>query len=84
MKANYEALPLCLRVKDVAEVMGISLPMAYDMVNREDFPKMRIGAKRQRIVIPRDRFLKWLLKDDYAEIMKEPQVATMTVLPGTN
>lgn len=47
----------CITVKDVAEAFGISLPTAYNIVNREDFPKIRYGRK---IIVPREAFEKWM------------------------
>lgn len=41
---------------DVAEAMGVSLPVAYAIVNRADFPKIRFG---RRIIISRAAFEKW-------------------------
>lgn len=46
-----------MSVKELAERMGISLPMAYDLTRREDFPSLRVGA---RILIPIDAFKEWL------------------------
>ena len=34
-----------MSVKELAERMGISLPMAYDLTRREDFPSLRVGAR---------------------------------------
>ena len=38
-----------MSVRELAERMGISLPMAYDLTRRVDFPSIRVGA---RILIP--------------------------------
>ena len=38
-----------LSVAEMAETLGISRTTAYELVNREDFPSMRIG---QRIIVP--------------------------------
>ena len=50
-------LPLCLKVPDVASIMGIGIITAYQLVKSEGFPNVNIG---KRIIIPRDRFLEWL------------------------
>ena len=42
-----------MSVKELAERMGISLPMAYDLTRRENFPSLRVGA---RILVPIDAF----------------------------
>ena len=49
-----------MSVKELAERMGISLPMAYDLTRREDFPSLRVGA---RILIPIDAFKEWLARE---------------------
>ena len=48
--------PLSLKVKDVAKIMGVCVPKAYDMTRRADFPKIKDG---NRIIIPRDAFFRW-------------------------
>lgn len=50
---------LTMNVKEMAQVLGISLPKAYDLANREDFPALRLG---RRIVIPKAEFKEWLSK----------------------
>ena len=54
---TYDDLPLMLTVMDVAAVLGISRTGAYDLVRREDFPKLNIGA---RIIIPKEQFIRWV------------------------
>lgn len=46
-----------LSVTEIAETLGISRTTAYELVNREDFPSMRIG---QRIIVPVDALDRWL------------------------
>lgn len=46
-----------LKVKDVSEKLGCGINRAYDIVNQNDFPKIKIGG---RIYIPEDEFEKWL------------------------
>lgn len=46
-----------LSVQELAARLGISLPVAYELVKRPDFPSLRIGG---RILIPVDRFHQWL------------------------
>ncbi len=55
---NFEDLPLTLKVEQVAEVLGVSRKVAYNLAKRRDFPAVRVGEKR--LVIPRDRFIQWL------------------------
>ena len=46
-----------ISVGEMAEMLGISKPKAYEPVNREDFPKITLG---RRIIIPVETFMKWL------------------------
>jgi len=55
---DYKDLPFTLKVEQVAEILGISRKLAYSLAKRRDFPVVRIGQKR--LVVPRDRFLRWL------------------------
>ena len=54
---SYEELPLFLNAKTVAEVLGISVAGAYELVHQEDFPVLRIGS---RLVVPKEKFLLWI------------------------
>lgn len=46
-----------LTVKEMAGQLGVSLPTAYEITEREDFPLIRIGRKK---LIPVDGFKRWL------------------------
>ena len=54
---SYEELPLFLNAKTVAEVLGISVAGAYELVYQENFPVLRIGS---RLVVPKEKFLSWI------------------------
>lgn len=47
-----------LNVKELAQQLGISLPTAYDLCKREDFPHINIG---KRVIIPVSAFEEWLV-----------------------
>lgn len=49
---------LCMSVHEIAEELGLSDPIAYEIVNRADFPAIRYG---RRWIIPREAFEKWLM-----------------------
>ncbi|MCL6601100.1 MAG: helix-turn-helix domain-containing protein [Alicyclobacillus macrosporangiidus] len=53
---DYSNLPFTLSVHDIAALLGISRTRAYQLVNENDFPKIRVG---RRICVPRDAFLRW-------------------------
>ena len=42
---SYDELPLMLSVHDVADVLGISMSGAYELVKEKGFPHLRIGAR---------------------------------------
>lgn len=50
---------LTMNVSDLQQALGIGRNQAYDLVNRDDFPKIRVGRK---ILIPRDALIRWLDK----------------------
>ena len=54
---SYDELPLFLNAKTVAEVLGISVAGAYELLHQEDFPVLRIGS---RLVVPKEKFLSWV------------------------
>ena len=45
-------------VDELAEALGISKPIAYELCNREDFPAIRVTPRR--IIIPVDGLQRWL------------------------
>jgi excisionase family DNA binding protein len=44
-------------VPEVAALLGINLPKAYELARQEGFPSIRIG---RRIVVPKEAFHRWL------------------------
>ena len=50
---------LAISVQQLSEAMGISLPNAYLLTKRADFPVIRVGT---RILIPIEPFKEWLKK----------------------
>lgn len=56
---KVQELPLFLNVKDLMEVLQIGRVKAYEIVNSDDFPAIRLD---RRIVIRSDHFLDWLDK----------------------
>ena len=54
---SYDELPLMLSVQDVADVLGISISGAYELVKEKGFPRLKIGT---RIVVPKEKFVQWV------------------------
>lgn len=50
---------LVYTVKEMAEVMSIGLNKAYDMVNSNEVPNIKVG---KRIVVPKEQLVKWMAK----------------------
>ena len=54
---NYDQLPLFLNANTVAQVLGVSISSAYELMHEEVFPSVRIGS---RFVVPKDKFRQWV------------------------
>ena len=51
-------LPYCLRAEDIAQLLGISRSMAYELMHRSDFPLIELGG---RCLTTRSQdFIRWL------------------------
>ena len=46
-----------LNMKQLSDLLGISDASAYELVQDEDFPSLRIG---KRIVVPREELRRWI------------------------
>ena len=54
---TYEKLPLFLNAKHVAQLLGISTSLAYELMHEKDFPSVRIG---NRVIVPKEKFIAWI------------------------
>jgi len=54
---SFEAMPLTLTVRDIADTLSIGRNAAYNLVNEGVLPCVRIGTQ---IRIPRDAFIRFL------------------------
>jgi excisionase family DNA binding protein len=52
-----EGYPAVLTAKEVAEILGVSRRIAYEIMERSDFPLIRIGRHKK---VKRDNFFEWL------------------------
>ena len=57
MYKNIEDIPVTFGPVELSKILGISRSKAYELVNRMDFPKYRIGKK---IVISKKHFINWM------------------------
>jgi len=53
----YDQLPLFLNAEMVAQVLGVSISSAYELMHEMGFPALRIG---NRIVVPKEKFRRWV------------------------
>ena len=53
---SYDDLPLFLNVNLVAQVLGVSISTAYEVMHEPDFPTLRVGS---RMVVPKEKFIQW-------------------------
>lgn len=52
-----EDYPMILTVAEVMEILGIGKRVAYELMDRTDFPCVRIGKLKR---VNRDSFFKWI------------------------
>lgn len=50
-------LPAVLTAKDVMAFLGVARPTAYELMNRKDFPSIRIGRS---LKVTKQALLAWL------------------------
>lgn len=55
---NWEDFPLALTAKHISKILGLSMPLVYQLLNRANFPSIRISEKR--FVVPKEQFRRWL------------------------
>lgn len=53
-----EDYPLVLKAKHIAEIMGVSLPTAYEYMRHTDFPLLDLPGAVKRV--GREQFFEWL------------------------
>lgn len=56
MYQSYKGLPLFLNAKTVAQVLGVSISTAYELMHDPGFPVLRVGS---RMVVPKEKFIQW-------------------------
>lgn len=53
---SYDDLPLFLNANLVAQVLGVSISTAYEVMHEPSFPTLRVGS---RMVVPKEKFMQW-------------------------
>ena len=54
---SYADLPLFLNADLVAQVLGVSISTAYEVMHEPGFPTLRVGS---RMVVPKEKFIRWV------------------------
>ena len=54
---TLDTLPAILTATHISMVMGLSKPLVYNLMNRDDFPSIKIG---KRLIVPKNSFETWL------------------------
>jgi len=60
MNNIYDNLPTVLNATQLATALGISRAGAYQLLNTETFPTLRIG---KRLLVPKDKLIDWIEKN---------------------
>ena len=53
---SYADLPLFLNANLVAQVLGVSISTAYEVMHEPNFPTLCVGS---RMVVPKEKFIQW-------------------------
>ena len=54
---SYDDLPLFLNANLVAQVLGVSISTAYEVMHEPGFPVVRVGS---RMVVSKEKFMAWV------------------------
>lgn len=54
---NINDYPLILKASDIAEILRVSKPKAYEIMEEPSFPLIRSGRTKR---VLRDNFMEWL------------------------
>ena len=57
---SYDELPLFLNAEMVANVLGVSSTVCYELMHAGKLPVLRIGS---RLIVPKEKFLEWIEKN---------------------
>lgn len=57
MYKSIDDLPITFGPAELSTILGISRNKAYELANRTDFPKYRVGKK---IIISKKHFIAWM------------------------
>lgn len=56
-QSDIDSYPIVLTANEISKILKISKPTAYELMNRHDFPLIKIGRCKR---VLRDEFFLWL------------------------
>lgn len=56
-QSDIDSYPIVLTANEISQILKISKPTAYELMNRQDFPLIKIGRCKR---VLRDEFFLWL------------------------
>jgi len=54
---DIDIYPIILTASDISEILKVSKPTAYELMDKDDFPLIKIGRCKR---VLRDEFFLWL------------------------
>jgi len=57
MIKTVEDYPMILQAQHIQEILGVSKPTAYELMEQQDFPLIRIGRLKR---VRKEDFFQWL------------------------
>ena len=76
---DIEEIPMIFGPRELSKILGISKNKTYEVVNRYDFPKIRVG---RRIIISKKHFLEWMDIKVLSALLGHAQASTTLNLYG--
>ncbi|MDQ2086480.1 helix-turn-helix domain-containing protein [Herbivorax sp. ANBcel31] len=62
---DFKELPISLNAEDIAKILNISRPYAYQLLKEGKIPTLRLG---KRILVPKNEFLKWIEENTVSSV----------------
>lgn len=59
-KELFENAPEILNVKQLSQLLGISVSGAYQLINRPDFPRINVGGRK---MVAKQDLLEWMRRN---------------------
>ena len=65
MHKNVEDYPMILTAEHIAEILMISKPTAYELMEQVSFPLIRVGRSKR---VLKDKFFDWLSQQQACDL----------------